>query len=55
MMSDGSYNRILGIRWLTIDIDGDGIMDNVLSDNRMEAETANSYSIFTYQPKPRTK
>ena len=48
MMSDGSYNRILGIRWLTIDIDGDGIMDNVLSDNRMEAEYSdNSYNVFT--------
>jgi len=45
MLSDGSYNRILGVSWIRADVDGDGEMELVLGgDNAGETPPDDGYA-----------
>lgn len=46
MRADGSYNRILRLRWITADIDGDGLVEHILRGLEAgEAAPTAAYSI----------
>ena len=52
MISDGSYNRILGFAWLVADTDGDGVDEYIVGDqvpstNNDPAISGDSYPVFS--------
>jgi polar amino acid transport system substrate-binding protein len=52
MQADGTYNRILRLNSLAIDIDGDGVQELVLSDINLSAGAPSSgYQVFTKNQK----
>jgi ABC-type amino acid transport substrate-binding protein len=51
MISDGSYNRILGVTWIRADVDGDGKPELVLGAEQAGTKPPeDAYSIFRSQP-----
>jgi polar amino acid transport system substrate-binding protein len=51
MMLDGTYNKILNLDVLELDVNGDGVMELVFNANATEDDTSEtSYSIFYYDP-----
>ena len=54
MISDGSYNRILGFEWLVADTDGDGVEEYIVGDlapstTADPASSDDSYPVFSKQ------
>ncbi|MEM1002366.1 MAG: hypothetical protein AAGH46_06940, partial [Bacteroidota bacterium] len=49
MMLDGTYNKILNLETLQLDVNGDGIVELVFIGGANENTSAATYSIF-YQP-----
>jgi hypothetical protein len=46
MTADGTYNRLLGLNWISTDVDGDGRMEYVLNGNAGKQAPSNSYSVW---------
>ena len=48
MMSDGSYNKLLGLHWIKADIDGDGTLEIVLNGESAGTEAPeNAYGVYS--------
>ncbi|MCX2743081.1 transporter substrate-binding domain-containing protein [Mangrovivirga sp. M17] len=48
MISDGTYNRILNLNWISADIDGDGAAELVLNGDKAGiSEPLSAYSVFS--------
>jgi polar amino acid transport system substrate-binding protein len=55
MIADGSYNRMLGVKWIRADVDGDGVTELVLGAGRAGTQAPDDgYAIFRSgaQPEP---
>jgi hypothetical protein len=46
MTADGTYNKLLGLNWISTDVDGDGRMEYVLNGNAGDQAPTNSYSVW---------
>ena len=46
MTADGTYNKLLGLNWISTDVDGDGHMEYVLNGNAGDQAPSNSYSVW---------
>ena len=57
MIADGSYNAILELNWIQMDVDGDGHLELVLNGNQAGTESPeNTYGILmdlAYNEKPK--
>ncbi|MDW7691054.1 transporter substrate-binding domain-containing protein [Flammeovirgaceae bacterium SG7u.111] len=46
MVVDGSYNRILKLNWINVDIDGDGKLEMVLNGKAGNSAPTSSYNVY---------